>query len=375
MPHRQRVMWLIKGLARGGAERLVSAMAPRIDRTRFEVEVAYLVPEADAFVPDLEGASIRVHCLQARGNVEPRWPARLQRLLREGHYEIVHSHSPLVGSVARLVAPRGTRHFYTEHNMWDVYRWPTFAANAVSYTRNERVFAVSGGVATSIARPWWARIGRMPPVETLLHGVDVASSPHGREARAAARARLGISPDIPVFGNVANFSPKKDQATLLRAFATVRERVPKALLLLIGMGPLEDHLRRTVRDLGATDAVRFLGSRDDVAELLPALDVFVLSSTYEGLPISLLEAMAAEIACVCTAVGGIPEALRDGVDGRLVPPAQSDVLAEALREVMLDTAQRQRLGSNGRSRVSAEFDLSRAVERQEQQYATTDRQL
>ena len=374
MPHRHRVLWLIKGLARGGAERLVSVMAPRIDRTRFEVEVAYLVPDADAFVPDVEAAGIRMHCLQARRNVEPRWPASLQRLLRQGRYDIVHSHSPLAGSVARLVAPRGTRHFYTEHNMWGVYRWPTFAANAVTYARNERVFAVSGGVAGSVARPWWARIGRMPPVEVLLHGVDVHNAPRGAEARAEARARLGISPDIPVIGNVANFSPKKDQATLLRAFATVRERIPEALLLLIGMGPLEGQLRQTVRDLGATDAVRFLGSRDDVTELLPALDVFVLSSSHEGLPISLLEAMAAGVACVCTAVGGIPEALRDGVDGRLVPPARSDVLAEALREVMLDAAQRQRLGSNSRSRVRGEFDLSRAVARLEQQYATTDRQ-
>ena len=374
MPHRQRVLWLIKGLARGGAERLVSAMAPRIDRSRFEVEVAYLVPQADAFLPDLEGAGIRVHCLQARRNVDPRWPARLRRLLREGRYDIVHSHSPLAGSVARLVAPRDTRHFYTEHNMWDVYRWPTFAANAVTYTRNERAFAVSEGVAASIARPSWARIGRMPPVETLLHGVDVGKASHGLEARAAARDRLGIPADTPVIGHVANFSPKKDQATLLRAFAAVRERIPEALLLLIGMGPLEDQLRQTVRDLNATDAVRFLGSRDDVAELLSALDVFVLSSTYEGLPISLLEAMAAEVACVCTAVGGIPEALRDGIDGRLVPAARPDALSEALREVMLDVAKRQRLGSNARTRVRTEFDLSRAVQRHERQYATSGRE-
>ena len=374
MFHRQRVLWLIKGLARGGAERLVSVMAPKIDRAHFEVEVAYLAPEADAFVPDLEGAGIRVHCLDARGNIEPGWPARLRRLLHEGRYDIVHSHSPLAGSVARLVAPRRTHHFYTEHNLWSVYRWPTFAVNTVTYARNERIFAVSGGVAASIARPWWSRLGRMPPVEVLLHGVDVDSAPRGREARVAARTRLGISPDVPLIGNVANFSPKKDQATLLRAFETVRERIPDALLLLIGMGPLEDQLRKTVRDLGATDSVRFLGSRDDVTELLPALDVFVLSSTHEGLPISLLEAMAAGVACVCTAVGGIPEALRDGVDGRLVPPARSDVLAEVLREVMLDAAQRQRLGSNGLARVSGEFDLSRAVARLERQYAAIDQQ-
>lgn len=369
MPDRQRVLWLIKGLARGGAERLVSVMAPRIDRTRFEVEVAYLLPDADAFVPDLLRGGVRVHCLQAGRNVEPGWPARLRQLLRQGQYDIVHSHSPLVGSVARLVAPRGTRHLYTEHNMWGVYRGPTFALNALTYHRNELVFTVSDGVADSVQRPRWADIGRMPPVEVLLHGVDAENAPRGPAARRQARELLGIAPETPVIGNVANFSPKKDHHTLLDAFAQVREAVPDALLLLIGMGPLEAELRTRVASEGLDSCVRFLGSRDDVQELLPALDLFVLSSRFEGLPISLLEAMAAGVCCVSTSVGGIPEAARDGHEGRLVGPGDPTALSDALSDLLRDDSARRRLATSGRARVTEDFSIQRGVQRVGTAYA------
>ncbi len=363
MPERLRILWLIKGLARGGAERLVSVMAPRIDRSRFDVEVAYLLPDADAFVPDLLRGGVRVHCLQAARNVESGWPRRLRHLLQEGEYDVVHSHSPLVGSVARLVAPRGTRHVYTEHNMWGVYRGPTFALNALTYHRNQIVFAVSDGVASSLARPRWASIGPMPPVEVLLHGVDAENAPRGPVARRRARELLGIAPETLVVGNVANFSPKKDQHTLLDAFAQVRAAVPDALLLLIGMGPLEAELRARVASEDLDDCVRFLGSRDDVQELLPALDLFVLSSRFEGLPISLLEAMAAEVCCVSTSVGGIPEAVRDGHEGRLVDPGNPSALSDALSDLLRDEGARRRLAASGRARVSEAFSIQRAVRR------------
>ncbi|MCC5947032.1 MAG: glycosyltransferase [Nitriliruptoraceae bacterium] len=368
MTHRTRVLWLIKGLNRGGAERLVSQMAPRFDRSRFDVEVAYVTQDANAFVPDLLARGVRVHCLGGRRNVELGWPRNLRRLLREHPFDIVHAHSPLPAAVARLLAPRGTRHLYTEHNLWGVYRGPTYAANAVTYARNERAFAVSDGVADSIQRPAWASVGRPPPIEVLRHGIDIDAAPHGAKARTDARQLLGLVSDTPVIGNVANFSPKKDQATLLEAFNKVHGTVPDALLLLVGMGPLEDELRAKVSALGLDGTVRFLGSRDDVPRLLPALDVFVLSSTHEGLPISLLEAMAAQVACACTTVGGIPEALRPDVDGKLVPPQDVDALAATLGELLTNRSERSRLAAAGRQRVEASFSLEPAVDRLAREY-------
>lgn len=365
-----RVLWLMKGLGLGGAERLLALMAPKLDPERFEVEVAYLLPWKDAFVPDLERAGMRVTCLEARCTVDPRWVARLRHLLAERRIDLVHTHSPVPAAAARLLVGDEVRILHTEHNVWDRYRWPTYAANAVTYGRNNAVLAVSDGVADSVRRPRWLPWASYPPVETLLHGVDVDDARRGPEARLAARERLGLPADVPVIGNVANLTPKKDHASLLEALARLRSNHPEVVTVLIGTGPLEAELRQRVADLDLEEHVRFLGMRDDVLDLLPGLDVFVLSSRYEGLPISMLEAMAAEVACVLTRVGGIAEAVNDGQEGLLVPAAAPEALAGALSQVLMDPDLRSRLGAAARERVQRDFSIDRAVLTLEERYTS-----
>jgi glycosyltransferase involved in cell wall biosynthesis len=365
-----RVLWVTKGLGLGGAERLLTLTAARIDPTRFEVEVAYLLPWKDAFVPELERTGVRTICLGGRRGADPRWTLRLRRLLRTGNYALVHTHSPVPAAAARLLSRSPTRLIHTEHNVWDRYRRPTYIANALTYPRNDAVIAVSDGVADSIRRPRWVP-WRYPPVETLLHGVEPDSAPRGPEARAAARRELGLDESVPVIGTVANFTPKKDHAGLLEALDRIRVRIPEAMLLLVGSGPLEEALRADATARNLDGHVRFLGSRDDVPTLLPALDVFVLGSRFEGLPISLLEAMAAEVACVSTGVGGIPEVITDGVEGRLVPVGDPSALGDAIIEVLDDRDERAALAAAGRARVEAEFSIQRAVRRTEEIYTDT----
>jgi glycosyltransferase involved in cell wall biosynthesis len=363
-----RVLWLTKGLGLGGAERLLTLMAPRLDQERFVIDVAYLLPWKDAFVDELQQHGIRAVCLGASGTIDLAWVRALRKLLAERRYAIVHTHSPVPAAAARLLARPPTRLVHTEHNVWDRYRWPTYAANVATYHRNDAVFAVSDGVTASVHLPRWVPHRTLPPVETLLHGVEPDLAPHGPAARLSARTKLGLAMDVPVVGCVANLTPKKDHAGLLDAIERVREHLPDVVLLLIGSGPLEDELRTSVRERRLGSTVRLLGSRDDVAELLPSFDVFVLSSRFEGLPISLLEAMAAEIACVSTAVGGIPEAITDGVEGRLVPPGDPTALAGALTAVLTDETRRRAMGEAGRRRVVAAFSIDRAVRRTEELY-------
>jgi glycosyltransferase involved in cell wall biosynthesis len=365
-----RVLWLMKGLGLGGAERLLALMAPKLDPERFEVEVAYLLPWKNAFVPDLERAGIGVTCLDARRTVDPRWVVRLRKLLAARRIDLVHTHSPVPAAAARLLVAEQVRLLHTEHNVWDRYRWPTYAANAATYGRNDAVLAVSDGVADSVRRPRWLPTASYPPVETLLHGVDIDDARRGPEARHAARERLGLPADVPVIGNVANLTPKKDHATLLDAVVRLRPAHPDLVVLLIGTGPLESDLRERVAQLGIEGNVRFLGMRDDVLDLLSGLDVFVLSSRYEGLPISMLEAMAAEVACVLTRVGGIAEAVADGREGLLVPAGDPEALARALGQALADPALRRRLGTAARERVQREFSIDRAVRTLEARYTT-----
>jgi glycosyltransferase involved in cell wall biosynthesis len=363
-----RVLWLTKGLGLGGAERLLSLMAPRLDRDDFTVEVAYVLPWKDAFVPDLERAGIRTISLGAARTAETAWPRRLRTLLRDGRYAIVHTHSPVPAALARVSVRAASRLVHTEHNLWDRYRWPTFAANSLTYARNDAVLAVSDGVAASIVRPRWSRFGPMPPVETLLHGVEPGSVPRGPEARARARHLLELADRTPVVGCVANFTPKKDHAGLLVAIGEVRKLVPDVVLILVGSGPLEAELRARVRERDLEGTVRFLGSRDDVLELLPGLDLFVLGSRFEGLPISLLEAMSAEIAVVATSVGGVPEAVTDGVEGTLVAPGRPQELAAAIAYLLREPGRRATLAAAAADRVRADFSIERAVLRTERLY-------
>src|SRR5690606_32738410 len=204
------------------------------------------------------------------------------------------------------------------------------------------------------------------PVEVVVHGVDPPQVVTGPAARPAARDRLGLDPDAPVVGTVGNFTPKKDQATLLRAVAALAGDAAPTLVL-VGLGPLEGELRALAGELGIERRVVFAGSRDDVFELLPGFDAFVLSSRFEGLPIALLEAMATGVAPVATPVGGIPEVITDGVDGLLVPPGDPDALATALGKVLRDDALRADLGARARERARA-FDLVHAVRRTEAIY-------
>lgn len=365
---RARVLLLTKGLGLGGSERLLTLTAARLDRERFDVEVAYLLPWKDELVEDLHEAGIPVHCLAAGHTFDPRWVARLGRLLEGGDYDLLHTHSPVPAAAARLLADRGTAVVHTEHNVWDRYVPLTRVANAATYGRNDHVIAVSEGVAGSVRRPRWMPWLRLPEIETLHHGIDRSDRPRGPEARREARRRMGVAQDRPLIGTVANFTPKKDHPSLVAAIDLVRRRVPEVMAVLIGSGPEERHVREQVADRGLDRNVSFLGTRHDVPRLLPGLDLFVLSSRYEGLAIALLEALAAGVPCVATRVGGIPEAVEHGTHGLLVPPSDPAALAGAVRELLDDPPRRARMGWEGREHLETRFSIERATRRIEKVY-------
>lgn len=355
-----RVLWLTKGLGRGGAEMLLVGLARAMDRRDLTIEVGFRLPQKTALVDSLEELGVRTHLLAGGA----AWPSGLRTLLRERRYDIVHSHAPLVGSAARLVAPAGTVLLHTEHNTWDRYHPATRLVNAATLRRNDRVWAVSEEVATSIRLP---RPLRLPDVEVMLHGVDPTTVRRGPEARRTARGALGLDEGTLVLGTVGNLAVKKDQISMIRAFAQVHRQLPTSCLILVGTGPREPYLRSLAQGLGLDDAVRFLGMRDDVPDLLPAFDVFVLSSLHEGLSIALIEALAAGLPVVATRVGGIPELVVDGQHGVLVRPRDVDALARALLRLALDDAERARLAAAGPSRAE-QFGIQTAADTLVQHY-------
>lgn len=361
----KRILLLIKGLGRGGAEQLLASGAPYLDTSRFQYEVAYLLPWKNALVGDLQRRGLRVHCLAgARGGA---WVIRLRRLLVERRIDLVHAHSPYPAIAARLaLSHRRPSLVTTEHNEWGRYHPATYWGNLLSFPRNDHVFAVSDCVRGSIRYPGPLRSLRMPPVETLHHGLDPSAAGEWGPADGV-REELGIPEDIPVVGTVANFKEHKGYPYLLEAAVRVRRAIPEVRFVLVGQGTLEAGIRRRAHDLGLAGTVIFTGYREDAQRLMSTFDVFVLASLHEGLPIALVEAMSLGRAPVVTAVGGVPEVVTDGIHGLVVPPRNPDAMAGAIATLLRDRPLRLRLGEASRRRA-ADFDIRTAVRRMEEVY-------
>lgn len=167
---------------------------------------------------------------------------------------------------------------------------------------------------------------------------------------------------------VARLSQVKDPQTLVRAARLVRDREPAFCLDLVGDGPVRPDVERLVQELGLTGAVRLHGARDQVRDILSGDAIFVLSSTSEGIALTLLEAMAAGLPVVATRVGGNVEVVAEGETGLLVPPRSPAALAEALLTLLGDRRKRREMGRAGRERVTRLFDVRRTVASYERLY-------
>ncbi|HEX6230667.1 MAG TPA: glycosyltransferase [Actinomycetota bacterium] len=359
-----RVLTLIKGLGRGGAEQLLASAVPYVDRTRFQFEVAYLLPWKDALVSELRDAGLRVTCLDGARGVA--WIGRLRRLVRERRIDLLHNHSPYTAIGSRVGLGRRIRRVYTEHNTWDRYHPLTRWGNMLTLHRVDHVFAVSDHVRDSIRYPAGLRWIRRPPVESLYHGIDPAAVATWAGGDGVRR-ELGVPEDAPVVGTVANFKTHKRLDDLLRAAVRVRREVPEARFVVVGQGPREAELRALARELSLDGSVVFTGFREDAPRIASSFDVFAMASEQEGLSIALIEAMALERSVVVTDAGGLPEVVRDGVQGFVVPTRDPVTLADRIVRLLRDPGLRERMGGAGRARA-ADFQIGRAVERMQAVY-------
>lgn len=363
------MLWVVKGLGPGGAEALLANAAAVHDRDRFEIECVYVLPYKDHLAERLEQSGVRTVCVGRRRR-DPLWPFRLWTAIRSGGYGVVHVHSPLPGSVARLASlsmgRRRPRVVTTEHNSWGTFARPTRLLNRVTSAIDDEVFAVSDEVRQSIA----PRLARRS--STLVHGIDIDGVPALRSERDAVRNELGIGPDQFVIGIVANFREQKDYPTFLRAVRSFIDVGGNATFVVVGQGPLEGEIRSLAGGLGLGESVLFTGYRSDAARVLSAFDIFTMTSKWEGLPVALMEACAIGLPVVATAVGGVAECLQDGVSAVLVPPGSPIETAAAWRRVADDDKLQQQL-ARGVADVAGRFDIRRAQAVVEGAYAKLSR--
>jgi glycosyltransferase involved in cell wall biosynthesis len=298
-------------------------------------------------------AGLAVRPMAFHGDFSPGALMGLVRLVRETRPHVVHLHDPhavSAGMAASSLAP-GFRRIASRRVDFALRG----ALSRWKYGACRRVIAVSGAIARQLEADGVPR----ERIRVVYEGVPDRAA--GEDGRALLEA-LGVPREAPVVGNVAALTGHKDHGTLLEAAARVKSRRPDVRFLIVGDGELRAALEEKSRALGLRDHVLFTGFRDDLDRLMPAFTVFCLSSHMEGLGTSLLDAMAFSRPIVATAAGGIPEAVEEGVTGRVVPSRDPAALADALVDVLGDAARRQAMGAAGRRRFEERFTAERMVE-------------
>ncbi|MBI3995510.1 MAG: glycosyltransferase [Nitrospirae bacterium] len=287
----------------------------------------------------------------------------LARILKRERIEVIHMHAShactlggwaarLAGTPVRIISRRVD--FPVKSNLFRKlkYQWGV-----------DRILAISEGVRNVLIGD-----GLDPARITVIHsGIDPGpfdpTFPAGE-----ARREFGIPKRSPVIGCVAHFADHKGHRYLIEAAARVAATVPDACFLLVGDGELRPRIERQIKELNLEKRVILTGFRDDIPRLLAAMDIVVLPSHLEGLGTSLLDAMAMARPVVATRVGGIPEMVEDGVNGRLVPPRDPDALAGALIDLIRRPDERKRMGAAGRARMLKLFSAEAMVEQTEGVY-------
>jgi glycosyltransferase involved in cell wall biosynthesis len=348
----------VRGSSIHGVSRLFSWWFPRYDRARFSPSLVGL-KQPEPATEWLGEQGIPVHHLR-RGRFDPRILGDLIALVRGRDVRILHVHGYAAADFGRLAA-RATGARLVLHEHFADPRMPAYQALADRLLRRytHGAIAVSGSTRDFLVRERFVPEQR---VRVIWNGAPLDEfAPVARERALALRRSLGLAEDAVVFGTIGRLNAQKGHVFLLEAAARVLRDRPGARLLVVGDGDLAAELRARAQALGIAGLTLFAGHRTDVPELLGVLDVFCISSLYEGTPLALFEAMAAGKAIVSTAVDGCREVLRQGETGLLVPPADAATLASALERVLDDATLRAALGARARE-ASRPYEVQACVD-------------
>lgn len=352
-----RILHVVDTLATGGLERFVTDLAIAQRQAGHAVSV-FSVLRCEGFRAELERSGVPVLFGDKRAGLDLGALRRLRAAARAA--DVAHSHNFVPNYYAALALAGTARALVnTCHNMGTRLaarrlRWLYRA----SLARTRAVVAVGAQVRERLVAD-----GIVPArlATVVRNGVPMARFDDARGRRDAARARLGLAPEALVVGCVGRLVALKNHALLVAQLPALVTRFPALRLVLLGDGPLHDALAAQAAALGLGDRVLLAGARPDVADLLPAFDVFALPSRTEGLSIALIEACASGLPVVASAVGGNVEIVEDGRSGLLVPADDGPALAAALARLLEDGRLRERLGAAARDWVAVNASIDAAV--------------
>jgi sugar transferase (PEP-CTERM/EpsH1 system associated) len=363
---RVRVMQITHDLALGGLQRVVLNICNTIDRERFEVSVLCL-RGLGMFAPEIEKGGTKVMLVpQVQGRADYFCFVKVARILRDERIDVIHTHNTqpfLDGTMGAMIS--GVRTVvHTDHSRLfpDKRRYMLMERVMAQYAF--KVVGVSQDTSRNLER--YERIPRSKIV-TIVNGIDESLFAAETDG-AGMRNELGIGSRGPVIGFCGRLEPQKGVCYLLEALPQVLKRLPDAALVIVGDGYFQDDLKHQAEALGVEKSVIFVGTRRDMPRVYKALDVLVLPSLFEGMPMVLLEAMASGCPVVATDVGGVRELIAHGVSGSVVEPKNAPKLGEELIRLLEDEEMRLRYVTNGLRTVRERFSIASMTKRYERLY-------
>lgn len=347
-------MHIVLSLECGGLEKIAIELSAKLNSGTFNSCICCLDKFGELSVV-AENKNVNVILVKRKPGKDLTLPFRLARAFKKRSINLVHTHNlvPLLyGSLAAKIAGIpvviNTRHGRERKHI-----------HSTIWNMNNALIAISKDAKNELLK--WNTLPS-EKVTVIYNGIDIDAYESGSQP-AEAKKDLHLNPADFVVGTVARLSPEKDQRTLLAAFLKVAGRIPGAKLVVVGDGILKNELTNYSRMLGIADKVRFLGFRADINKLLPAFDVFVLSSLTEGISLTLLEAMAAGIPVIATNVGGTPEIIDDGISGFLIPPNDAEEIEKKIITLFNNKELAARFSKSGRIKAKEKFSLNGMVDK------------
>jgi glycosyltransferase involved in cell wall biosynthesis len=354
------ILHIIKSLGRGGAETLLPETLHKHDQEKFQFHYIYFLPWKYQMVSAIEKAGGKVTCLSARNNIAIiRKVFRIVEYVKKHQIKLIHCHLPWAGIVGRLVGRlTGVPVVYTEHNTWERYHKLTYYLNKFSFSNQETVIAVSGDVAKSIQTHY---SGSKPSIQVVANGIDIDKFSPNTIVDRDVRRELGIPSKAIVIGLTCVFRKQKRVPIWLEIAKKLHNNFSNTHFIIVGDGVMKEEIYAKAKEINTAGFVHFVGMQTEIRPYLKAMDIFMMSSEFEGLPIALMEAMSMGCMPACTSAGGIGELVHDKNNGVLVPVNQPLELADRLIPILQEPSKIQTLGLAARETVVHNFSMGKMV--------------
>ncbi len=361
-----RVLHIIKSLGRGGAETLLQETLNFHNKEKFEFYCVYFLPWKNQMVQGIEKNGGKVKLISATNNLQIILRFfKIIKHIKANNIDLVHCHLPWAGFAGRLI------YFfakipviYTEHNIQERYHYITRFINRITFNFQSKVIAVSSDVANSIK----SNINTKVPIVVVPNGIDTETFKKDSFFRNSKRNELNLNADNILIGTIAVFRFQKRLCEWVTLFKKIHDQFPQVRGCIIGDGILKEEVIAHVKELNLENQIIFPGLQSEVLPWLSAMDIFLMTSQFEGLPIALLEAMSAECAIVSTDAGGIKEVIRNGIDGFIEKTEKWENLINPVTYLLTKRDEIEHYGKLARNRVIQSYSINRMVKEIEIQY-------